>query len=106
MLSHLPLLSGLLNLNGPHRDRPLLSNDARNESSNNDSRDEEEKEKEKEAHAEEEAVMVYCSSSMEDNFMEHLPPTLHKGNLLRTNESHFKKEQRLLLHSSPNVIVM
>lgn len=72
MLSHLRLLSGLLNFNGPHRDRPLLANGGESEDYN----DAEEDNKSDE----EGAVMIHCSSSIEEHFIEHLPPTLHKGN--------------------------
>lgn len=60
--------SGLLNLNGPQRDRPLLANSEDNEDGEVDQRDKER------------AATSQSSTSMEQHFIEHLPPTLHKGN--------------------------
>lgn len=61
---------GLLNLNEPQRDKPLL---ARNE-------DEEDCEDgETDDGDEEGTVASQCSTSIEEHFIEHLPPTLHKG---------------------------
>lgn len=59
--------SGLLNLNGPQRDRPLLANSEDSEDGEVDPRDEER------------AATSQSSTSMEQHFIEHLPPTLHKG---------------------------
>lgn len=60
--------SGLLNLNGPERDRPLLAN-------SEDSEDGEVQDQ----RVEQRAVTSQSSTSMEQHFIEHLPPTLHKG---------------------------
>lgn len=65
------LLSGLLNLGGPQRDRPLLANGEESEDYNDD---EEDNKSDGEG-----AVMGHCISSVEGHFIEHLPPTLHKG---------------------------
>lgn len=75
--SFLPFCSsGLLNLNGPLRDRPLL---ARNEDEE-DCEDCEDCEDGKTDDRDEEGpVASQCSTSIEEHFIEHLPPTLHKG---------------------------
>lgn len=72
--------SGLLNFNGPLKDRPLLANGEENE--DYDEEEEEDNkgdEDEENPHQEERAVRVCDSSSVEDHIMDHLPPTLHKG---------------------------
>lgn len=80
MLSHLLLFSELLHFNGPHRDRPLLANRDENEDCNeDDNQDDENNEEEKQSLVKKGAVMVHCSSSIEEHIIEHLPPTLHKG---------------------------
>ncbi|XP_068595381.1 patatin-like phospholipase domain-containing protein 2 [Brachionichthys hirsutus] len=61
--------NGLFNFNGPQRDRPLLANSNGNEHQNNN----------EDKGDEEEAETHRCSSSLEDHFMEHLPPDLHKA---------------------------
>lgn len=73
--------SGLLNFNGPLKDRPLLANGEENEDYNDDEAEEENKsdEEDEKPQMEEKAVMVHSSSSIEEHIMEHLPPTLHKG---------------------------
>lgn len=79
--------NGLLNFNGPHRDRPLLANGEENEDYNGEEEEEqEEQEEDKKSVGEEEkppleegAVMVHCSPSIEEHIMEHLPPSLHKA---------------------------
>lgn len=78
------LFSGLLNFNGPHRDRPLLANGEENEDYNEEEEEENNKseEEEEKPHVEEGAVIVDCSSLIEEHIIEHLPPTLHKGNIL------------------------
>lgn len=73
--------SGLLNFNGPHRDRPLFANGEENEDYNDDEEDNKSDQEQEKAHVEEGTAMVHCSSSTEDHFMEHLPLTLHKGNI-------------------------
>lgn len=85
MFSRLLLFSGLLNFNGPHRDRPLLNNGEENEDYNDDDDDDEEdddKSGDEKPHVEEGAVMVHSSCSIEEHIIDHLPPTLHKGNIL------------------------
>ncbi|KAM3609661.1 uncharacterized protein V6R79_018236 [Siganus canaliculatus] len=62
--------NGLLNFNGPYRDRPLLANGDDNENYNDEEDDK---------CVEEAVVMVQCTSSIDQNFMERLPPTLHKA---------------------------
>ncbi|XP_035521611.1 patatin-like phospholipase domain-containing protein 2 [Morone saxatilis] len=76
--------NGLLNLNGPLRDRPLLANREENEDFDEEEEEEEEEdnksdEDEKKPPLEEGAVMVHSSSSIEEHFFEHLPPILHKA---------------------------
>ncbi|TKS73536.1 Patatin-like phospholipase domain-containing protein 2 [Collichthys lucidus] len=66
----------LLHFNGPHRDRPLLANRDENEDCNED---DENSEEEKQSLVKEGAVMVHCSSSIEEHIIEHLPPNLHKA---------------------------
>lgn len=80
MLPHLHLLSGLLHLNGPHRDRPLLANGEENKYYNEEEEHKKCDEEEMKPHVEEAAVMVCCSSSIEEHIFEHLPPNLHRGN--------------------------
>lgn len=83
MLSRLLLFSGLLNLNGPLRDRPLLANAEENEDYDEEEDDDDTSEEEQEKPpVEEGAVMVHSSSSIEEHFLEQLPPFLHKGNML------------------------
>ncbi len=84
MFSHLLLLSGLLRFNGPHRDRALLANGQENEDYDDDDEYNNNDEAE-EKPCEERAVSVHHSSSEEEHFMENLPPTLHKGNILKKN---------------------
>ncbi|KAE8296222.1 Patatin-like phospholipase domain-containing protein 2 [Larimichthys crocea] len=70
----------LLHFNGPHRDRPLLANRDENEDCNeDDNQDDENNEEEKQSLVKKGAVMVHCSSSIEEHIIEHLPPTLHKA---------------------------
>ncbi|TNN87014.1 Patatin-like phospholipase domain-containing protein 2 [Liparis tanakae] len=70
--------NGLLHFNGPHRAWPQLANGEENENceeeeeNNND-------EEEEQPHVEERAVMVHCSSAIEEHIIEHLPPILHKA---------------------------
>ncbi|XP_041794798.1 patatin-like phospholipase domain-containing protein 2 [Chelmon rostratus] len=71
--------NGLLNFNGPHRDRPLFASGEENEDYNDDEEDNKSDEEQEKAHVEEGTAMVHCSSSTEDHFMEHLPLTLHKA---------------------------
>ncbi|XP_018537563.1 patatin-like phospholipase domain-containing protein 2 [Lates calcarifer] len=73
--------NGLLNFNGPLKDRPLLANGEENEDYNDDEAEEENKsdEEDEKPQMEEKAVMVHSSSSIEEHIMEHLPPTLHKA---------------------------
>lgn len=81
MLSHLILFSELLNFNGPLRDRPLLASGAESQDYNGCEEDSRGDEDEAKPHVEEGAVIVHGLSSIEEHFMEHLPPTLHRGNL-------------------------
>ncbi|GLD58783.1 patatin-like phospholipase domain-containing protein 2 [Lates japonicus] len=73
--------NGLLNFNGPLKDRPLLANGEENEDYNDNEAEEENKsdEEEEKPQMEEKAVMVHSSSSIEEHIVEHLPPTLHKA---------------------------
>ncbi|XP_071353411.1 patatin-like phospholipase domain-containing protein 2 [Trachinotus anak] len=75
--------NGLLNFNGPLRDRPLLANGEEKEDYNDDEEEEEEDnksdEEEESAQKEERVVMVHSSSSVEEHIIEHLPPTLHRA---------------------------
>lgn len=64
-------LSDLLNFNGPYRGRQLLGDGGESQDHNVDEEDDK--------HDEEEAVMVHCSSCIEEHLVEHLSPTLHKG---------------------------
>lgn len=67
-------LSGLLNVNGPYRGRLLLG-DAEEGRGYKGGDEEDDK------HDAQEAVMVHCSACIEEHFVEHLSPTLHKGSL-------------------------
>ncbi|XP_044050444.1 patatin-like phospholipase domain-containing protein 2 [Siniperca chuatsi] len=71
--------NGLLNYNGPHTDRPLLANGEESEDYNDDEEDNTSDEEEEKPRVEEGAVMLNCSSSIEENILEHLPPNLHKA---------------------------
>ncbi|XP_040017704.2 patatin-like phospholipase domain-containing protein 2 [Gasterosteus aculeatus] len=82
--------NGLLNFNGPHRELPLLANGEENEDCNEEEEEEEEEEdddeennksdeEEEKPDVEEGAVMIYCNSSIEEHFIESLPPILHKA---------------------------
>lgn len=73
--------NGLLNFNGPHRELPLLANGEENEDCNEEEEDDDDKsdDEEEKPHVEEGAVMVHCSSLIEDHIFEHLPPILHKA---------------------------
>ena len=81
MLSHLLLFSELLNFNGPLRDRPLLASGEEGQDYNGCEEDNRDDEDEAKPHVEEVAVIVRGCSSIEEHFIEHLPPTLHRGNL-------------------------
>ncbi|XP_069019588.1 patatin-like phospholipase domain-containing protein 2 [Embiotoca jacksoni] len=70
--------NGLLNFNGPHRDRPLLVNGEYNDDYNEEEDDNKCEEEEK-SPVEERAVMVYARSSFEDHIFECLPPIVHKA---------------------------
>ncbi|XP_029991590.1 patatin-like phospholipase domain-containing protein 2 isoform X1 [Sphaeramia orbicularis] len=65
--------NGLLNFNGPHRDRLLI---AKGEENEDDDRSDGE---DGEPDVEERAQMVQSSSFIEEHFMENLPPALHKA---------------------------
>ncbi|XP_045892582.1 patatin-like phospholipase domain-containing protein 2 [Micropterus dolomieu] len=71
--------NGLLHLNGPHRDRPLLANGEENKYYNEEEEHKKCDEEEMKPHVEEAAVMVCCSSSIEEHIFEHLPPNLHRA---------------------------
>nr|XP_046249169.1 patatin-like phospholipase domain-containing protein 2 isoform X2 [Scatophagus argus] len=71
--------NGLLNFNGPQRDRPLLARGEENEDYNDDEEDNKSDEEEAKLYVEEGAVMVHCSSSIEEHFFDNLPPTLHRA---------------------------
>lgn len=72
--------NGLLNFNGPHKDRPLLANGEENQDYNDDEEEEEtNNSNEVEERLHEGEIVVHCSSSVEEHFIEHLPPTLHKA---------------------------
>lgn len=77
MLLYLLLYSGLLNFNGPDRDRPLLANGEENEDFDED--DDNKSDEEEEQRNVEEGALIDSSSLIEDHIMEHLPPILHKG---------------------------
>lgn len=64
--------SGLLNLNGPYRGRQLMGIGEEGPAENDD--------EDGTKSAEEEAVKVHCSGCIEEHFIEHLSPTLRKGN--------------------------
>ncbi|XP_036963025.1 patatin-like phospholipase domain-containing protein 2 [Acanthopagrus latus] len=69
----------LLNFNGPLRDRPLLASGAESQDYNGCEEDSRGDEDEAKPHVEEGAVIVHGLSSIEEHFMEHLPPTLHRA---------------------------
>ncbi|XP_022612015.1 patatin-like phospholipase domain-containing protein 2 [Seriola dumerili] len=74
--------NGLLNFNGPLRDRPLLANGEEKEDYNDDDEEEEEdddKSDEEEENPQKEERAVVIHSSVEEHIIEHLPPTLHKA---------------------------
>ena len=66
--------SGLLNFNGPHIDKPLMGSikEVEDCSSNEEAA----------KIGNEGEVTSHGSSLLEEHFIEHLPPTLHKGNFL------------------------
>ncbi|XP_019969545.1 patatin-like phospholipase domain-containing protein 2 [Paralichthys olivaceus] len=69
--------NGLLNFNGPLRDRPLLANGE--EHKHIDEEKEAEDKDDEKPHLEERAVMLHSSSSVEEHIIGHLPPVLHKA---------------------------
>uniref|UniRef100_A0A665UBE8 triacylglycerol lipase n=1 Tax=Echeneis naucrates TaxID=173247 RepID=A0A665UBE8_ECHNA len=70
--------NGLLDFNGPLRDRPLLAHE--NEDYNDDEEEENKSiEEEESPHKEEREEMVRSISSLEEHIIEHLPPILHKA---------------------------
>ncbi|AWP08345.1 Adipose triglyceride lipase [Scophthalmus maximus] len=73
--------NGLLNFNGPLRDRPFLVNEKDKEYLSGEKEEEDNKgdEEEVKPHLEEGAVTVHSSSSLEEHIIGHLPPTLHKA---------------------------
>ncbi|XP_076590265.1 patatin-like phospholipase domain-containing protein 2 [Chaetodon auriga] len=71
--------NGLLNFNGPLKDRPLFANAEENEDYDDDEEDNKSDVEEEKTHEGEGSVTVQCSSSSEDHFIEHLPPKLHKA---------------------------
>ncbi|XP_047453448.1 patatin-like phospholipase domain-containing protein 2 isoform X2 [Mugil cephalus] len=75
--------NGLLNFNGPLKDRPLMANAEENEDEEEEEEEEEEDENENveedKSRVEETAVMVLASSSLEEHIIERLPPALHKA---------------------------
>ncbi|XP_039989675.1 patatin-like phospholipase domain-containing protein 2 [Xiphias gladius] len=72
--------NGLLNFNGPLRDRPLLANGEENEDYNDEEEDDNKSDEEEEKqHMEESGVMVHSSSSVTEHIIEYLPPILHKA---------------------------
>ncbi|KAI3371251.1 hypothetical protein L3Q82_023868 [Scortum barcoo] len=89
--------NGLLNFNGPLRDRPLLANAAENEADVEEEDRKGDGEEEK-PHGEKEAVMIHCSSLMEEHIIENLPPTLHKALLEAC------MERRSLVQSLSNML--
>lgn len=80
LISYLLLYSGLLNFNGPGRDRPLLANGAENVDFDEDD-DNKNDEEEENLRVEEEALMVQSCATIEEHIIEHLPPNLNKGNI-------------------------
>uniref|UniRef100_UPI0037E7B2EE patatin-like phospholipase domain-containing protein 2 n=1 Tax=Semicossyphus pulcher TaxID=241346 RepID=UPI0037E7B2EE len=68
--------NGLLNFNGPHRDRLLLADGKEYEDYNDDGEDSRSDEEEDKPLV---ALIDESSSSLEGHIMEHLPPTLHKA---------------------------
>nr|XP_020441146.1 patatin-like phospholipase domain-containing protein 2 [Monopterus albus]XP_020441153.1 patatin-like phospholipase domain-containing protein 2 [Monopterus albus] len=72
--------NGLLNFNGPLRDRPLLVNGEENEDCNDDEeKNNNHDKKEEKPHLEERAEMVHTSSSAEDHIIIQLPLPLHRA---------------------------
>ncbi|KAF1386798.1 hypothetical protein PFLUV_G00098620 [Perca fluviatilis] len=71
--------NGLLHFNGPHRDRPLLANSKDKEDYKDEEEDNNNDEEKEKPHVEDGAVMIHFSSSTEEEFIEHLPPALHKA---------------------------
>ncbi|XP_074488824.1 patatin-like phospholipase domain-containing protein 2 isoform X1 [Sebastes fasciatus] len=92
--------NGLLNFNGPHRDRPLLANGEENEDYDDDDEEEANKREEEEGkpHVEDGAEMVDISSAIEEHIIEHLPPVLHKALIEAC------MERRSLAHSLSNLL--
>ncbi|CAK6961472.1 patatin-like phospholipase domain-containing protein 2 isoform X1 [Scomber scombrus] len=70
--------NGLLNFDGPGRDRPLLANGAENVDFDEDDDNKNDEEEEK-LRVEEEALMVQSCATIEEHIIEHLPPTLNKA---------------------------
>lgn len=70
--------NGLLNFNGPQRDRPLLVNEEDNEDYVEEE-DDDKSEEEERSQVEEKEVTVNACSSLEEHIIEYLPPTVHKA---------------------------
>ncbi|XP_040894941.1 patatin-like phospholipase domain-containing protein 2 [Toxotes jaculatrix] len=72
--------NGLLNFQGPLRDRPLLANGEENEDYNEEEEEDNNSDEEDEKpQMEDRAVMAHSNFSLEEHIIEHLPPTLHKA---------------------------
>ncbi|CAG5957916.1 patatin-like phospholipase domain-containing protein 2 isoform 1-T2 [Menidia menidia] len=69
--------NGLLNMNGPLRDRPRLANEEESEAG--DEEECENSESEDKLQAKEKAVITYESPTFDEHIIEYLPPTLHKA---------------------------
>lgn len=92
--------NGLLNLNGPYRDRPFLLNREENVGDVNSSGEEEDEDitnAEEWPHVEDSAE-AHQSISIEDHMFEHLSPNLHKALVEAC------KERRGLLQSLSNLL--
>ncbi|XP_062246252.1 patatin-like phospholipase domain-containing protein 2 [Platichthys flesus] len=87
--------NGLLNFNGPLRDRPLLTNDEGHKHFHKEKEAEDEK-----PHLEEKVVMVRRSSSVEEHIIANLPPALHKALVEACTE------RRSLVQSLSNLLPM
>lgn len=81
LLWYFLFFSGLLNLHRIYTDRSLLTNKEENEevSEEEDANKSEDKEK---SQVEETALEVYACASFDEQIIEYLPPTLHKGNMM------------------------
>ncbi|XP_067446044.1 patatin-like phospholipase domain-containing protein 2 [Thunnus thynnus] len=90
--------NGLLNFNGPARDRPLLANAEENEDYDEDDDDDSDEEEEK-LNVEESAMVVHSAiEELEHHIIDHLPPILHQALVEAC------KERRSLAQSLSNLL--